>query len=304
MENKSILPIEIKKNKLPEKIKNATMNGLKFAGLSLAVLGSSGAFIGALAFSPILLPPTILLAAYTGQKVLNHTQFKSYKDLDFIIKKHNGNYKIFQDFFRPSMLKEFSKLNQKEKIGLMQLQAIVGISKFQSDKLSADNPTFETDTHSLLQKTFKILEKVGYINNYSETFFKKSNLTVSKLALGNFKDLGKSTDFYNVTFNISDKKIDLNNENLHKAFPLVFSSKYGILNKYGIIQNPDGSYQIDYKNRYPFNIRKISDKKNGFKEQYNSYISLGSQLDFSKKIESKQNQNSLNTDANEKEETL
>ena len=304
MENKSNLPIEIKNNKLTEKLKSAGINSLKFAGLSLAVLGSAAAFLGSLAFSPILLPPTILIAAYTGQKVLNHTQFKSYRDLDFIVKKHKGNYKIFQDFFRPSMLKEFSKLNFKQKVGLMQLQTIVGISKFQSDKLNEFNPTFETDTHSLLQKTFKNLEKTGYINNYSETFFKKSNLIASKIALGNFRDLGKSTDFYNVKFNISDKKIDLNDENLHKVFPLVFSTKYGILNKYGIIQNPNGSYQIDYKNKYPFNLRNISDKKNSFKEKYNSNISLESQHDFSKNFESKQNQNFRNTQINEKEETL
>ena len=301
MENKSNLPIEINNNKLTKKIKSAGINSLKFAGLSLAVLGSAAAFVGALTFSPILLPPTILLAAYTGQKVLNHTQFKSYKDLDFIIKKHKGNYKIFQDLFRPAMLKEFSKLNQKQKVGLMQLQAIVGISKFQSGKLSANNPTFETDTHSLLQKTFKNLEKTGYINNYSEIFFKKSNLIVSKIALGNFKDLGKPTDFYNIRFNISDKKIDLNDENLHKAFPLVFSEKYGILNKYGIIQNSDGSYQIDYKNKSPFNLRNISDKKYDFKEQYSSDISLEDQRDFSKNFESKQSQNYQNTQINEKE---
>ena len=302
MENKSHLPIKIKNNKLADKIKSAGINSLKFAGLSLAALGSAAAFVGALAFAPILLPPTILLAAYTGQKILNHTQFKSYKDLDFIIKKHKGNYKIFQDFFRPSMLKEFSKLNFKQKVGLMQLQAIVGISKFQSDKLNANTPTFETDTHSFLQKTFKNLEESGYINNYSETFLKKSNLIASKIALGNFKDLGKSTDFYNVKFNISDKPIDLNDENLHKTFPLVFSTKYGILNKYGIVQNPDGSYQIDYKNKYPFNHTNTDNIKNTFKEKYNSNISLESQRDFSENFEFKQNQNSRNAQVNEKED--
>lgn len=251
MENKN-LPIEVKNN-LPAKIKKAGLKTLKVTGLGLASLGLGAAFLGTFAIAPLLSIPTLAAFAYTGQKFLTNTLFKNYKDLAFVTKKHGENIKIYQDIIRPNIIKEVSKLNSREKLGFMQLQAIVGMSKFASQNFKGINPTFETDTHSILQKTFKNLENLGYINNYSETFKKTSNLLGPKLAMGNLKNLTEKTDFYNVQFNISDKPIDLNNENLRKAFPLVFSEKRGLLNKYNIIQNYDGSLEIDYKPEKSFN---------------------------------------------------
>lgn len=252
MENKNNLPIEVKNN-LPAKIKKASLKALKIAGLSVATLGLGLAVGATAAMAPFLTIPSIVGFIYTGKKLYNNTRANSYKDLAFITKKHGKNIKIFQDFLRPDILKEVSKLNSREKLGFMQLQAIVGLSKFTSQNFKEANPRFETDTHSVLQKTFKTLNDLGYITNYSETFKKTSNLIGPKLAMGNFKNLKEKTDFYNVQFNISDKHIDLNDENLKRAFPLVFSEKRGILNKYNLIKNYDGSLEIDYNPEKSFN---------------------------------------------------
>jgi len=252
MDNKNNLPIEVKNN-LPAKIKKAGLKALKVTGLGLASLGLGAAFLGTFAIAPLLSIPTLAAFAYTGQKFLTNTLFKNYKDLAFVTKKHGENIKIYQDIIRPDIIKEVSKLNSREKLGFMQLQAIVGMSKFASQNFKGINPTFETDTHSILQKTFKNLESLGYINNYSEAFKKTSNLIGPKLAMGNLKNLTEKTDFYNVQFNISDKPINLNDENLRKAFPLVFNNKHGILNKYNLVQNYDGSLEIDYNPEKSFN---------------------------------------------------
>ena len=266
MENKNNLPVEVKNN-LPAKIKKAGLKALKVAGLGLASLGLGAVFLGTFAVAPLLSVPTLAAFAYTGQKFLTNTLFKNYKDLAFVTKNHGENIKIYQDIIRPDMIKEVSKLTSREKLGFMQLQAIVGISKFASQNFKGENPTFETDTHSVLQKTFKNLDNLGYINNYRETFKKTSNLIGPKLAMGNLKNLTEKTDFYNVQFNMPDKPIYLNDENLQKAFPLVFSEKHGILNKYNLVQNYDGSLEIDYKPEKSFNeIHKTENNDNTFRK--------------------------------------
>jgi len=283
MDNKNNLPIEVKNN-LPAKIKKAGLKALKVTGLGLASLGLGAAFLGTFAIAPLLSIPTLAAFAYTGQKFLTNTLFKNYKDLAFVTKKHGENIKIYQDIIRPDIIKEVSKLNSREKLGFMQLQAIVGMSKFSSQKFKQENPTFETDTHSIVQKTFKNLEDLGYITNYSETFKKTSNLIGPKLAMGNFRNLAEKTDFYNVQFNVSDKKIDLEDENLRKAFPLVFSQKHGILNKYNLVQNYDGSLEIDYKPEKSFNeIKQVEKTDNNFKENLQKQSpSLEEQKEFVK----------------------
>lgn len=266
MENKNNLPIEVKNN-LPAKIKKAGLKALKVTGLGLASLGLGATFLGTFALAPLLSIPSLAAFAYTGQKFLTNTLFKNYKDLAFVTKKHGENIKIYQDIIRPDIIKEVSRLNSREKLGFMQLQAIVGMSKFSSQNLKEVNPTFETDTHIILQKTFKSLDTLGYITNYSETFKKTSNLIGPKLAMGNFRNLTEKTDFYNVKFNISDKKIDLEDENLRKAFPLVFSEKHGILNKYNLVQNYDGSLEINYKPEKSFNeINRTGKAETSFKD--------------------------------------
>lgn len=268
MENKTEtnLPIEVKNN-LPAKIKKAGLKALKVTGLGLASLGLGATFLGTFAFSPLLSIPSLAAFAYTGQKFLTNTVFKNYKDLAFVTKKHGKNIKIYQDIIRPDIIKEVSKLTSREKLGFMQLQAIVGLSKFTSQNFKEENPRFETDTHNVLQKTFKTLNDLGYITDYSENFKKTSNLIGPKLAMGNFKNLKEKTDFYNVQFNISDKNIDLNDENFKKAFPLVFSEKRGILNKYNLIKNYDGSLEIDYNPEKSFNeLHETENKDNKFRE--------------------------------------
>lgn len=74
---------------------------------------------------PPLVIPVGLITLYTSQKLLNNTLYKSYKDLAFIVRKSGKNQKIFQDVMRPDLLKKTMGLDKRQKLGFLQLQALV-----------------------------------------------------------------------------------------------------------------------------------------------------------------------------------
>ena len=287
------LPVIAENKKISNKIKNVTSRAGKIVGYSLATFGSA---IIALS-NPWLTIPSLAVGAYTAQKLLNNTVYKSYKDLIFISKKNNGNIKIFQDALRPDILREVSKLNNIEKAGFMQLQAIIGLSKFDSKDKNGDSITYETDSHGFVRKTFKALEDLGYIENYEEQYKKDTNLIVPRLAFGNIKDIPNKVQMYNIKFKRTNKPIDLNDEQLIKKFPLIFSGKRGLLAKrnYSFIMESDGKLGINYSTKSDRseinNISKISSttrkQENKVKNEFEASLKQGvptleQQADFSK----------------------
>ena len=94
---------------------------------------------------------------------------------------------------------------------------------------------------------------------------------------------------YNISFELGDTKIDINDPNLIKAFPLVFSKRNGLLSKYNynLIPNSDGTISIDYKADKPF-IDKYdsSDSKEQFKKSLKTDVpTLEEQKNFSISIQ-------------------
>lgn len=217
------------KNNLPDKIRRGIGKFGKITGRSIAFMASIIAMAGGTIAFPPLVIPTGALALYTSQRLLNETLYKSYKDIAFIARRHGKNMKIYQDVLRPDIFTETRQMDVREKLGFLQLQTIAGMSKFGSLDEKGKPLTLETDTHGMVRKTIQKLTEMGYIQNYSETYLRQSTLLLPKLAFAN-KDIGKKTDVYNIRFQRTDKPIDLEDENLRRLFPMVFSKR-------GIISN-------------------------------------------------------------------
>ena len=197
---------------------------------------------------PILALPAVVGVAYTGQKLLNNTMYKSHKDLALITKEGKNGTKIYQDPFRIDILKTVSKLTDVEKAGFLQMQTILGIGRLDNLDKKGYKKQYETDTHGIVRKTLKDLCKLGYIQNYKEEYIKQSSLIFPKLAFGNVKSLREKKNLYNVRFELGEKKLDIEDEKLRRTFPLIFNKKNGILSKYG--------YSIEMKKASPTQIQQ------------------------------------------------
>ena len=239
------LPIPItKNNKISKKIKKTIAKTGKIAGYSLSLLGITAVGVT----MPILALPAVVGVAYTGQKLLNNTMYKSHKDLALITKEGKNGTKIYQDPFRIDILKTVSKLTDVEKAGFLQMQTILGIGRLDNLDKKGYKKQYETDTHGIVRKTLKDLCKLGYIQNYKEEYIKQSSLIFPKLAFGNVKSLREKKNLYNVRFELGEKKLDIEDEKLRRTFPLIFNKKNGILSKYG--------YSIEMKKASPTQIQQ------------------------------------------------
>ena len=255
------LPIPVKNN-LPATIKHTLKKAGKIAGYTLSL---AGLCVIATAI-PSLAVPALVTAMYPSQKLLNETLYTSYPDLAFVMKKHGKKQKIYQDIVRPDILKELRGLTNIEKAGFLQLQAIVGMSKASGKDKNGNPITYETDSHGIVQRAFQTLAKLGYIDNYQETYLKESRLIFPKLAFGNLQGLKKKKAVYNIQFQRTDKSIDFEDAKLRRLFPAIFSKRRGLLAKrdYQIVQNPDSTLSIDYHSNQK--KAKIETKQEAFRQ--------------------------------------
>lgn len=186
MNPSSNLPIRLDSNSITSKLKKAG----KITAFSLSTLFFTGATAATVALMPALAIPSTLGLLYSGQKLLNQTQFKSFPDLAFVVGKHGNKRKILQDTFtHPDLLLKLKDLSEPQKAGFMQLQVLTGLSKFEHYDKKGEKITYETNTHSIMKKTFETLEQLGYIENYQADYLKTSSasMILPRLALGNFK---------------------------------------------------------------------------------------------------------------------
>lgn len=257
----SNLPVKSNGN-LPVKIKSSIKKSAKILGYSAVVLALAGVAV----FAPVLAIPSVLGMGYGVQKILNSTVYKSYPDLALLARHSGKNIKIVQDAFKPDLLKHLLKLPNREKAGFMQLQTLVGLSKMPYLDENGVPFSFETDSHGVIRKSLMNLQKLGYIQNYQESFLKNSHLIAPKLAVGNFKGIKDTVEMYHINFDRTDKPIDLYDKNLQKSFPLVFSKKSGLFakNNFDLIKNDDGSFSVDYNSDHSFIHPEPSVKNSNF----------------------------------------
>ncbi len=247
MENNNLPTVY--KNTLPAKIKRAVTKTGKIIGNSALLLGSSAVLgVSATLFPPLLIPAGAL-ALYAGNKLANNIYYTDFKDLAFVGRKHGNNVKIYQDVVRPDIFSELRGMDKREKIAFLQLQALVGLTKFDRLGKNGKPMTIETDSHGIIRKTFQKLSEQGYLENYQENFLKKSHLILPKLAFGN-TDLKSQAEMYNMKFQKSEKAIDFDDPEFKKLFPMVFT-KRGLLSRkgYTIEKGENGQLSINYNKK-------------------------------------------------------
>lgn len=249
-----------------------------------------------MAFFPPLGIPLAAIEMYTAQKVLNNTLYTSFKDLAFIARKKGKNIKIYQDVERPDIFKLIRGLDKREKLGFLQLQALVGMTKFDAKDKNGDLQTIETDSHGIIRNTFQKLSELGYLQNYNEKYLRDSKLILPKLAFANGQ-INKNVPIYNMTFQRTDKPIDFDDPEFRKMFPMVFS-KRGILAKrgYTIKKDAEGRLEIDYgKGKKIEKTPTIPTRRtSNFREEIRVEESLESQKEKIEQFMQEQNRNRPN----------
>lgn len=244
-ENKQAL-VPIDKSKLPilKEVAGKVGRVTKYSLLT-AVFGI--ATVASISTIPVLSIPALVGLAYSGQNLLNNTIYKRYNDLAFVTRKGNNNtVKIFQDWTRNDITRNIKDYTDIEKAGFMQLQAIIGMSKFGREDKKGNLLTYSTTSHGIIRKTFKKLAELGYIENYQEEIKKDSRLILPKLAFGNVKGLKDKVQMYDINFNLSDKELDITDTKFQRAFPMVFG-KRGLIQKRGYEIIPDGKGGLTFK---------------------------------------------------------
>lgn len=246
-ENKGAL-VPVEQSKLPI-IKDAASKIGIVAKYSLLTVGFGVATVASIAAMPVLAVPVLAGLAYNGQKLLNNTMYKGHKDLAFVTRKgHNNTVKIFQDWTRSDITKNIRDYSNIEKAGFMQLQAIIGLSKFEREDKKGNILTYSTVSHGITRKTFKRLTELGYIENYEEEYKKDTRLVLPRLAFGNIKALKEKIQMYNIRFNLSDKELDITDFAFQQSFPTVFG-KRGLIQKRGYEIVPDGKGGLTFEIR-------------------------------------------------------
>ena len=261
------LPMKVSnQNKLISNIKTNVTRLFKATGYSALLLGTIVASMS----MPALIIPAIPIIGYTSQKVLNNTVFKTYKDIPFVVRKTKKSTNIHQDPYRLDVLRNIHDLSSIEKAGFMQIQAIIGLSRLESQNNKGMPIKYQTDSHGITRKTFKALEKLGYIENYEEEYKKDSKEILPKLAFGNFKGLSEKQKVYTISFQKTSKPIDLEDEKLKKMFPLIFSKRGLIARRnFEITRNKEGNLvmtrnknkeETGTKTRKKFSKRKLREE--------------------------------------------
>ena len=248
MEEKKGALIPVEQSKLPiikdvaSKVGTVTKYSLLTAGFGIVTVAS-------IATIPVLAVPALAGLAYNGQKLLNNTMYKGHKDLAFVTRRGNNNtVKIFQDWTRSDITRNIRDYSNIEKAGFMQLQAIIGLSKFEREDKKGNELTYSTVSHGITRKTFKRLADLGYIENYEEEYKKDTRLIIPRLAFGNIKGLKEKIQMYDISFNLSDKELDITDPVFQQSFPTVFG-KRGLIQKRGYEILPDGKGGLTFRVR-------------------------------------------------------
>lgn len=145
--------------------------------------------------------------------------------------------------------------------------------------------TFRTTSHGIIVKTLKALNESGYIQNFSEHSIKKRRVIAPKLAFANL-DINKKVAMHDMSFQISDKPMDFEDEEFRRKFPMVFS-KRGILasQRYRITKDENSEIQIEHlKEKGNMGKQNLSDRVSNFRKSLSANISQEKQSEFSKEF--------------------
>ncbi len=302
MEENRNLPM-VSKNTLPTKLKNGAKKFGKILGSTLAFSASTIGLVASATMMPVLALPIGAMSLYTAQKLLNNTIYNSSKDLILITGKKGPNMKIYQDVVRPDILMLLNGIDDRQKLGFLQLQVLVSMAKYDSLGKDGKPVTFETDSHGIIRKTFQTLDELGYLQNYEERFLRESRIILPKLAFGNTK-INKKVQLYNMKFQRTDEPINFEDPEFRKMFPAVFA-KRGILAKQGyeIAKDENGKVTINYKAKKEKAVRGEEEKtestvprNKNLGEELDVHISPEQQAEFVRQFMQRENNQKIEND--------
>lgn len=249
-------------------------------GRALAFTGSTIALVASAQMLPILIPPLLVAEFYTATKLA----FKEYKDSPFITMKQGKYTKVYQSVFRPELINEMRELDTREKLGYLQMQTLIGISKFDNKDRRGKPITLRTESHGVIVKTLKALSEAGYLQNFEEHSVKNKRVILPKLAFSNL-GVNNKVPIHDMSFQISDKTMDFDDEEFKKMFPMVFA-KRGILASKGYRIVKDANSKIQVERSKDMGKSKKSLMRD-FKDRLSAGISQRKQNEFAKEIEEK-----------------
>ena len=117
------------------------------------------------------------------------------------------NGKITQDTLRHP-LKFLKILGNKNKKDLLIYEEFNMFKQLKRSDSKGNIINYNTLSQGLTVKLLKDLKRLGYIENLEYIKSKKSNLFFEKLLIGNNSKSKNKKNMYNITFKVTDKKID------------------------------------------------------------------------------------------------
>lgn len=179
------------------------------------VLGSSLFFGGTLLSTagPLGMAVGVPAMAYGGIKALEvmagikdtNSLFKVYTNNTWNKIMGNPNNYIAED---PTALLEVGRaMFDKNKFTFFIYQGINLFSNLNSRDGNNKPITYTTKSHDISLDMFREMEKRGFISNLKYEEAGKSKMVLAKLMIGNTRNLSAKRDFYNMSFNRTDKAI-------------------------------------------------------------------------------------------------
>ena len=177
--------------------------------------GAKGIIKTASGFTFMLLPiPTYvkfiaLPQVINGAVDLTHSARNNYIK-DSIINVGNDDV-VKQNFSSPNTVLTCMLAPKKQKAAMLFMQEInflLQANKTRNVNGKEERIKYSTNSQKMTKTALELMEKKGYISNLEIESSKKKRLFFEKIAMGNITGITKKEDMYNMSFNITDKKID------------------------------------------------------------------------------------------------
>ena len=162
--------------------------------------------------NPILIGVVAIPTLVVASKVVDDISGNKVKDSIFSV---YSDGRIYQNS-TSHPLKMLSIARDENKAKRFEEEALTMFTQLNNTNKKGEEMTYRTKSQPMTLYLLRMLQKNGYITNLESKKAEKKRLFIEKLFMGNLKDIGKKTQMYNISFNLTDK--DRNKEDLLNFF--------------------------------------------------------------------------------------
>ena len=162
--------------------------------------------------NPILIGAVAIPTLVVASKVVDDISGNKVKDSIFSV---YSDGRIYQNS-TAHPLKMLSIARDENKAKRFEEEALTMFTQLNNTNKKGEEMTYRTKSQPMTLFLLRMLQKNGYITNLESKKAEKKRLVFEKLFMGNLKDIGKKTQMYNISFNLTDK--DRNKEDLLNVF--------------------------------------------------------------------------------------